>query len=127
VLEHVEDPDVVLDELSRVCRPGGVMYLSVPFLQPEHLDPADFRRYTLDGLRQAAEQHGFEVTDAGPLHSVYTTLGWIVREWLKPKTNVSSKALKAVLYPLLRRKSRTSTEQVHSLASAYYVVATRTA
>lgn len=125
VLEHVENPEHVLAEFARVCRPGGTLYLCVPFLQPEHLDPTDFQRYTIDGLKREVSRHGFEVREAGPVHSVYTTLGWIVRDWLGPKRTISARALKAILYPVLRYKCRTSTEQVHSLASAYRVLATR--
>lgn len=125
VLEHVENPEEVLGEFSRVCKPGGVLYLCVPFMQPEHLDPTDFQRYTEDGLRREVERHGFEVTESGGVHSVYVTLAWIVRDWLGPKRNLSARALKTVLYPALRYKARTSTEHVHSLASAYRVIATR--
>jgi SAM-dependent methyltransferase len=125
VLEHVENPEEVLAEFGRVCKPGGVLYLCVPFMQPEHLDPTDFQRYTEDGLRREVERHGFEVTESGGVHSVYVTLAWIVRDWLGPKRNLSAQALRAVLYPALRYKARTSTEHVHSLASAYRVIATR--
>lgn len=126
VLEHVENPDEVLAELARVCKPGGTLYLCVPFLQPEHLDPTDYQRYTLDGLTREVERHGFEVRDSGPVHSVYTTLAWIMRDWLGPKSSPSARALKAVIFPVLRYKCRTSDEQVHSLASAYRVIAART-
>lgn len=122
VLEHVENPEEVLAEFNRVCRPGGVLYLTVPFMQPEHLDPTDFQRYTLPGLERLVRQHGFEVTDSGGVHSVYTTLGWIVREWLSAKRTVGGALLRRVLYPYLRRKCQTSDEYVHSLASAYRVI-----
>ncbi len=125
VLEHVENPEQVLAEFARVCRPGGVLYLCVPFMQPEHLDPTDYQRYTVDGLRREVTRHGFEVTESSGVHSVYVTLAWIVREWLGPKRTLAARALKAVLYPALRFKCRTSSEHVHSLASAYRVVATR--
>ncbi len=126
VLEHVANPEQVLAEFARVCKPGGTLYLCVPFMQPEHLDPTDFQRYTLDGLEREVVRHGFEVRESGPVHSVYTTLGWIMRDWLGPKTNVSARMLKAVIFPVLRYKCRTSNEQVHSLASAYRVIAART-
>ena len=44
VLEHVADPQAVMAEFARVCRPGGFLYLAVPFMQPEHPDPTDFQR-----------------------------------------------------------------------------------
>ena len=125
VLEHVANPEQVMAELSRVAKPGGILYLCVPFMQPEHLDPTDYQRYTLGGLRLLAERHGFEVTESGGVHSVYVTLAWILLEWLSPKRGPAPLALKAVLYPWLRRKCRTSNEYVHSLASAYRVIATR--
>jgi SAM-dependent methyltransferase len=125
VLEHVPNPDQVVGELGRVTRPGGLLYLCVPFMQPVHLDPGDYQRYTLDGLRLLVERHGFEVREGGPVHSVYVTLAWIASDWLGGRRGLGSRALKAILYPALRRKCRTSTEQVHSLASAYRVLAVR--
>src|SRR3712207_8365273 len=40
------NPEEVMSEFRRVCRPGGLLYLCVPFMQPEHKDPGDFQRYT---------------------------------------------------------------------------------
>ena len=122
VLEHVANPNEVLAELNRVCRDGGVLYLTVPFMQPEHLDPTDYQRYTLPGLERLVTRHGFEVTESGGVHSVYTTLAWIVREWLAPKQGFAAASMRRALYPYLRRKCRSSDEYVHSLASAYRVI-----
>lgn len=127
VLEHVSNPDEVMAEFCRVCRPGGVLYLCVPFMQPEHKDPGDYQRYTLDGLALLAERHGFEVRDRGAVHNVYTTLGWIAREWLVSADSRGYRLLRRVLLPWLARKARSSRHQVHSLASAYRVIAVRSA
>jgi ubiquinone/menaquinone biosynthesis C-methylase UbiE len=122
VLEHVENPDAVMSEFHRVCRPGGVLYLTVPFMQPEHLDPTDYQRYTLPGLERLVTKHGFDVTDSGGVHSVYVTLAWIAREWLVHKRTFAGAVLRRILYPYLRRRCRDSEEYVHSLASAYRVI-----
>ena len=42
VMEHVRNPHEVMDEFARVCKPGGHLYLCIPFMQPEHKDPTDF-------------------------------------------------------------------------------------
>jgi SAM-dependent methyltransferase len=125
VLEHVANPEEVMTEFRRVCRPGGVLYLCVPFMQPEHKDPGDYQRYTLDGLTLLAERHGFVLRERGAVHNVYTTLAWIAREWLTSADTYGYRALRRVLFPWLTRKSRSSRHQVHSLASAYRVVAVR--
>lgn len=125
VLEHVANPDEVLQEFARVLRPGGFLYLCVPFLQPEHLDPTDFQRYTEDGLRRIAERHSFDVETVEPVHSVFHTLGWIVHTWLASSDSPAYVASRLVLYPVVRHLTKTSRTQVRAIASAYRLIATR--
>ena len=54
VLEHVQDPERVMSEIHRVLAPGGYVHLVTPFCHPFHEYPKDFRRFTLDGLKQLA-------------------------------------------------------------------------
>lgn len=125
VLEHVANPEEVIAEFARVAKPGALLYLCVPFMQPEHLDPTDFQRYTIDGLKLLVERHGFAVREADPMHNVYVTLGWIAREWLMASDRPHFKLARRLAFPWLARKARTSPMQVHSLASAYRVIASR--
>jgi SAM-dependent methyltransferase len=52
VLEHVCDPKKVADEIRRVMLPGGYAHLVTPFCHPFHEYPRDFRRFTIDGLKE---------------------------------------------------------------------------
>jgi len=54
VLEHVEHPELVMSEITRVLAPGGFAHIVVPFCHPFHEYPRDFRRFTPDGLRPLA-------------------------------------------------------------------------
>ena len=78
VLEHVPDPEKVMLELRRLLKPDGHIAVSVPFLQPFHPTPYDFRRYTREGLQQLAERTGFRVVEMLPVHSLAQTLGWLI-------------------------------------------------
>lgn len=125
VLEHVRNPVEVLDEINRVLKPGGYLYLAVPFMQPEHLVPTDFQRYTLDGLTNMVENAGFKIVQSGGVHNVYITIGWIVEEWLNSRKSLRNTFLKWILFPPLRFLSRNSKEYVHSIASVYRVLASK--
>lgn len=61
VLEHMKKPWVVLDEFSRVLKPGGFLFLSCPQGEPQHQVPFDFFRYTPFGLRSLLEERGFAI------------------------------------------------------------------
>lgn len=125
VLEHVDNPEEVMDEFYRVLRPEGFLYLCVPFLQPYHPDPTDYQRYTHDGLVALAEKHGFKVLEIEPVHSVFHTLSWIIEVWLRPKRSLKHRILKSILFPVLRNRTRSSSEKVMEVASGFRLIATR--
>jgi SAM-dependent methyltransferase len=64
VLEHVRDPERVINEIERVLVPGGYAHLVTPFCHPFHEYPRDYRRFTLDGLKALAGAR-FEVVAEG--------------------------------------------------------------
>ncbi|MGI9119209.1 MAG: class I SAM-dependent methyltransferase [Acidimicrobiales bacterium] len=61
VLEHVVDPWRAADTLHQLCRPGGHLIVSTPFLVKVHREPEDYWRFTPDGLRLLLGRAGFEV------------------------------------------------------------------
>ncbi len=97
VLEHVPEIDRVMSELARTLKPGGFFIAAVPYLQPYHEDPADFRRYTREGLEELGRLHGLRTVEVLPLHTIWQTLGWIAWEWALEKGGIR----RAVVYPLV--------------------------
>ncbi len=61
VIEHVRAPESVLAEVSRVLRPGGRAYMSMPFLYPVHDAPYDYQRWTPHGWERSAASAGLFV------------------------------------------------------------------
>ncbi len=53
VLEHVPRPWKAMSEMCRVLKPGGLVFVYVPFLSPYHAQPGyygDFFRFTREGI-----------------------------------------------------------------------------
>ena len=57
VLEHSDDPAQAVRELRRVTRPGGRVLASTHGVQVYHPSPADYWRWTHEGLRRLFEQN----------------------------------------------------------------------
>lgn len=51
VIEHVDNPFLVADELYRITKPGGKIYISTPFNFRIHGPLPDNWRFTVHGLR----------------------------------------------------------------------------
>jgi SAM-dependent methyltransferase len=79
LLEHVTNPEQVLAEMHRVLKPGGQLYLQMPFLFGFHAAPNDFQRFTHRGLEERlVNQLGFRVdrlmVQGGPASSLTCVL-----------------------------------------------------
>ena len=82
VLEHVKQPFLAAREISRVLKPGGVLRVVVPFLQPLHGFPSHFFNMTQFGLATLFEDditidHQFVGPNLGPIWTMYT----LIRAW----------------------------------------------
>ncbi len=87
LLEHVEHPEPILAEMRRVVRPGGLIYIEVPFLQGYHPDPIDMRRYTRPGLEQKVSEAGFQIVESGVAGGPFSMMAWMLREFPGSLTN----------------------------------------
>ena len=66
VFEHLPDPFAMAEELHRILKPGGTVWIETAFLQPMHADPGHYFNMTLEGLRRVFRH--FHI-DAGGVQS----------------------------------------------------------
>jgi SAM-dependent methyltransferase len=77
VLEHVLEPAIIVDEIHRVLRPGGLVYAETPFMQQVHERAYDFSRFTQSGHRWLFKR--FSEISAGPIGGAGVALVWSIR------------------------------------------------
>lgn len=132
VLEHLCEPQIMLNEAFRIHKPGGAIVLQVPWQWWIHEAPYDFFRYTPFGLKYLFEKAGFAEVVVEPQSGFFTmwilkanyfsqrfirgprTLRWAIRAILLPFWYLGQKAA-----PLLDKLDRNWALET----SGYYVTA----
>lgn len=80
VLEHAHGPGQVFTEISRVLKPGGYLFVDVPFLHEVHHAPYDYFRFTSFSLDWLALTAGFEVIEIRPSGGYFRALSHMLGE-----------------------------------------------
>ncbi len=78
VLEHVEKPWVMVSQIGRITKLGGVCIITAPFLIPFHADPHDFFRYTREGMESLFKNEGFEIVESGTYGKTFSVFSEMI-------------------------------------------------
>jgi len=73
VLEHLCEPQIMLNEAFRILKPGGTILLQVPWQWWIHEAPYDYYRYSPFGLKYLFEKSGFTKVDVQPTGGYFST------------------------------------------------------
>ena len=111
VLEHCPEPVDLLSEVNRVMTPGGLLFLTVPFLWHLHDIPFDEYRYTPFALRRMLSKAGFTQIDLTAHGGWDASLAQMIALWakLRPMAGCNRLLVSRVALPVvnyLLRKDR---------------------
>lgn len=97
VLEHVPNPSLLINEMKRVCKTGGGIIITLPFVYPEHEQPYDFFRFTRFGIIKLLEDNDLEVIDIKQDSTAIETIAILINVYiitnLAPKTKGSGRII----------------------------------
>ena len=77
VMEHLSEPQVMLNEAYRILKPEGHIILQVPWQWHIHEAPYDFFRFTPYGLKNLFDKAGFQDIVVKPQSGFFST--WILK------------------------------------------------
>ena len=97
VLEHADDPEILVKECARVLKTGGRAFFSMPFVYPEHEIPYDFRRFTRFEHQRLFEKNNFSEIKITQTTGIFGTFGQLFVVWIFEGIPFRAPLLKAVL------------------------------
>lgn len=77
VLEHLSEPGIMLGEAFRILKPGGMIFIQIPWQWWIHEAPYDYFRYTPYGIKYLLEKAGFENVKVEAQSGFFTM--WLIK------------------------------------------------
>ncbi|MDP2638729.1 MAG: methyltransferase domain-containing protein [Candidatus Azambacteria bacterium] len=81
VIEHLLEPQLALDEIYRVLKPGGYLLLTTPWIYPFHGEPSDCFRYSRFALKHMLEKSGFKLVSVQPTGGKFRIFLTFLNKW----------------------------------------------
>ena len=122
VLEHVPDPQQAIDEIRRVLKPDGVLYIEIAFMQPLHAVPSHYFNVTIYGLEYLLRD--WVVEESGTFTGLHDTFEWLGR-CVSAEEKIGSERLGQALEILAEIDEKTTPEELRPIAGSVWARARR--
>lgn len=81
VIEHIPDTVLFLEEINRVLKRGGYVFISVPFVYGTH-DYYDYYRWTTKGLETIFNKHNLKVVKVNKCGGTFYTITSLISNYI---------------------------------------------
>ncbi len=98
VLEHVSNPQKVIDEFYRVLKPKGRLFLTTPQQYMIHQEPYNFFYFTYYGLELLLKESGFKKYKIIPMGGYF----WVLADLIKFNELLDKKKTNKLVYYVLK-------------------------
>lgn len=71
-IEHMVNIDKVFNEMNRILKPGGIVFITAPFICPYHPEPYDLRRWSPAGIQDSLPN--YKCIESGSVKGPFATL-----------------------------------------------------
>jgi ubiquinone/menaquinone biosynthesis C-methylase UbiE len=119
VMEHVYDPFKAADEIYRVTKPGGKVYVESAFMQPLHAVPYHYFNTTLWGLETLFKK--FKIVDTDWFGNLSTTLEWMIRLTSITK-QVGRERVDRLIEEIRQMEKHVTREELHKISSGVSIL-----
>ncbi|WP_400077984.1 class I SAM-dependent methyltransferase [Winogradskyella sp. R77965] len=104
VLEHCPEPEIILKEVYRILKPGGIFFFTVPFLWNLHEVPHDEYRYTPFSLDRHLRNSGFVDITLKAMGGWHASMAQMLGLWVRrsPIASKKRKVLSSILKPVIK-------------------------
>jgi SAM-dependent methyltransferase len=79
VLEHVEDPFALMNEISRILKKGGYCIVSSGWIAAYHREPKDYWRFSPDTYQLLCDKAKLELVELHKQGGIFTSLLYLIR------------------------------------------------
>lgn len=127
VLEHMKEPQLVMNEISRVLKKDGELLLLVPYSIKLHQTPIDFFRYTKYALEYMSNNSALKVKEIKEVGGILNIMGTLLKEALQNEEKFLYKILFRLQYLLYRIQKKLFGEGkvIESTPQGYALYATK--
>ncbi len=133
VFEHCFDINTIVSEVSRVLKPGGNLFFTVPYIWPLHEVPYDNYRYTPFSLTKILENNGFESINIKPTGGWNASLAQMIGLWCRRSfkkkwvKDIVSLTLWPIIYLLIKTDKPSTIFTENTMYPSLYGTATKKA